>query len=424
MSDDWKSVRLSEHVDIAIGGTPSRAMPVFWAEKPAGHPWLAISDLRSKHIDDTREHISDLGVRSSNVKLIPAGSTVMSFKLSIGRTAIAVKPMYSNEAIAAFLPRSDSVDSAWLYHVLPRSAGTVVTDSAVKGATLNKAKMAEMTVMLPSPAEQQLVAQVLDTLDTTIRLTEAIIEKLKQVKQGLLHDLLTRGIADNGELRPPQSEAPHLYKESVLGWIPKEWVTKRLDEFCTSVADGTHDSPKPAHTGYPLITSKNLRGGRLDLTDSYLIAEADYRAVRARSSVEPGDLLFGMIGTIGSPVIIERGQDQIATKNVGLLRVGGDFRRGRFLRDWLESASIERQLSEAMSGSTQRFIGLGTLRSLLVVEPEVDEIGRVVEAAQLSAARIDSEARCLSKLEITKRGLMDDLLTGRVRVTPLLNAET
>ena len=67
------------------------------------------------------------------------------------------------------------------------------------------------------------IAEILDTLDTTIRQTEAIIEKLKQVKQGLLHDLLTRGIDANGELRPPQSQAPHLYKDSPLGWIPREW---------------------------------------------------------------------------------------------------------------------------------------------------------------------------------------------------------
>ncbi len=69
---------------------------------------------------------------------------------------------------------------------------------------------------------------VLDTLDTAIHETEAIIAKLKAVKQGLLHDLLTRGIDANGELRPPQAEAPHLYKQSPLGWIPKEWETSSV----------------------------------------------------------------------------------------------------------------------------------------------------------------------------------------------------
>ena len=71
--------------------------------------------------------------------------------------------------------------------------------------------------------EQRKIARILDTLDTTIRETEAIIAKLKAVKQGLLHDMLTRGLDENGELRPPQSEAPHLYKDSPLGWIPRQW---------------------------------------------------------------------------------------------------------------------------------------------------------------------------------------------------------
>jgi len=73
---------------------------------------------------------------------------------------------------------------------------------------------------VPPLRQQQAIAEILDTLDTTIRQTEAIVEKLKQVKQGLLHDLLTRGIGANGELRPLQSQAPHRYKESPLGWIP------------------------------------------------------------------------------------------------------------------------------------------------------------------------------------------------------------
>ena len=135
----------------------------------------------------------------------------------------------------------------------------------------------------------------------------------------------------------------------------------------------------------------------------------------------PGDLLFGMIGTVGNPVVIEAGQDQIATKNVGLLRIGGDFCRGRFLRDWLESASIERQLGEVMSGSTQRFIGLSTLRSLFTLEPDANEMVHIVSASHLISLRIDTEHASLKDLEALKNGLMDDLLTGRVRVTPLLD---
>lgn len=90
--------------------------------------------------------------------------------------------------------------------------------------------------------EQSTIARILDTLDTTIRETDAIIAKLKSVKQGLLHDLLTRGLDENGELRPPQSEAPHLYKESALGWIPKEWKVATLDKVLEAIEAGKSPS--------------------------------------------------------------------------------------------------------------------------------------------------------------------------------------
>jgi len=357
------------------------------------------------------------------MKMCRAGDILISVRAPVGAINIADRDYCIGRGLAAI--RVPGMSPTVAAHMV--SAAAPALRRVAQGTTfeaISKTDLASLVVMAPPLEDRETLGRVLDTLDTTIRQTEAIIEKLKQVKQGLLHDLLTRGIDANGELRPPQSQATHLYKDSPLGWIPKEWTVRRLDEYCVSVADGTHDSPKPADSGYPLITSKNLRSGQLDLTDSYLIGEVDYRAVRARSSVEPGDLLFGMIGTVGNPVIIEAGQDQIATKNVGLLRVGGDFGRGRFLREWLESTSVEKQLNEAMSGSTQRFIGLGTLRSLLVLEPDTNEMELIVSAAQLAAARIRTEFSTLSKLRVLKQGLMDDLLTGRVRVTPLLAAPT
>src|SRR5690606_15630262 len=178
---NWPLVRISDLAEINIGGTPSRAAQQFWATKPEGNPWIAISDLKGKYVHDTKEYITDLGAKCSNVKLIEPFTTVMSVKLTVGRTAITTRPLYCNEAISIFSPKNDALSGGWLYHALPRAALSVVTDNAVKGATLNKAKMAEMTVQLPPITEQRKIAQILDTLDTAIRETEALIDKLKAV---------------------------------------------------------------------------------------------------------------------------------------------------------------------------------------------------------------------------------------------------
>ena len=299
MSEVWEKTRIADVVDIQIGGTPSRICPSFWAEKPAGHPWIAISDLKSKFIFDTQEYITDLGARCSNVKLIPSASTVMSFKLSVGRTGITVRPMYCNEAIAIFLPRSEQVNSRWLFHALPMATSTVVTDTAVKGVTLNKAKMSEMVLNLPSPIEQLKIAEILDTLDIAIHKTDAIIEKLKQVKQGLLHDLLTRGVDANGELRPSYEQAPDRYQNSPLGWIPNEWQVLPIEECGEIVTGSTPPSYDPRAWGdkTPFITPADVvENGEIQTAERY-VSERGYRYVRL---LPPQTILVVCIGsTIG-----------------------------------------------------------------------------------------------------------------------------
>src|ERR1700757_3033329 len=101
---DWREVALDQVCRIAIGGTPSRAVPRYWSDAVEGYPWTSIADLKSSRILETKEYISKDGVENSNVKLVPRGTVVMSFKLTIGRTAIADRDLYTNEAIAALTP--------------------------------------------------------------------------------------------------------------------------------------------------------------------------------------------------------------------------------------------------------------------------------------------------------------------------------
>lgn len=136
-------------------------------------------------------------------------------------------PLIASTGFSVVRGRDGVSHPAYLFHSLMSNH---VTAQAVRNAigssypALNDSDVRCLKIFLPSYGEQQRVSQVLDTLGTAIHETEAIIAKLKAVKQVLLHDLLTRGIDANGELRPPQAEAPHLYKESPLGWIPQEWA--------------------------------------------------------------------------------------------------------------------------------------------------------------------------------------------------------
>lgn len=421
---DWREVRISELSTIDIGGTPSRAISAFWVEKPVGHPWISIADLKGKYVFETKEHITALGVRSSNVKLIPANTTVMSFKLTVGRTAITGREMFCNEAIAIFQPKDERLNGQWLYHALPKAATSVVTDTAVKGATLNKAKMAEMTLNLPPLVEQIKIAEILDTLDTAIHETEAIIAKLKAVKQGLLHDLLTRGIAANGELRPPQAEAPHLYQQSPLGWIPKEWNSQELHEMVATDSPITYGVVQPGpeiEGGVPFIRGGDIYGGRILVEQLRTISQRISNGYR-RTKLRGGELLMSLVGYPGEVGIVPIG---LAGANIArqaaLIRLA-DPALASYVMHYLSSKGGKRQILGQSLGSAQQVVNLGDLRTVQIPLPLPDESAEV--ACRIGAAnqRIDQEIGELNKLRKLKAALMDDLLTGRVRVTPLLEA--
>lgn len=271
--------------------------------------------------------------------------------------------------------------------------------------------------------EQDALGKILDTLDNTIRQTEAIIEKLKQVKQGLLHDLLTRGIGANGELRPPQSQAPHLYKDSPLGWIPISWCTATLGEIA-EIRSGTTPARSSSaryycDDGIPWVKTMDLNEGGIQKTSESITAAALRECSCERLPV--GSVLIAMYGgweQIGRTGILHTAA---ATNQAisALIFTSSDLEPEYVLRAvqhgrkrWAGVAASTRKDPNITKSDVQSFrIALPNARS------EQKEIVRIVSAA---LAKITLEIAGLHKMREEKAGLMEDLLTGRIRVTPLL----
>jgi len=187
-STHWPTKRLGNLCDIQIGNTPPRANDSYWGE---GMPWLSIADMaQGKDLVSTKESITQTAIDKRHCKLVPPGTLLMSFKLSVGKLGFARTPMYTNEAIAAISPKEKvNLLPDFLYHALSVIDLLGGTDRAVMGATLNKKKLAELEIPLPPLPEQRRIAAILDKADAIRRKRQQAIRLTAEFLRSVFLDM-------------------------------------------------------------------------------------------------------------------------------------------------------------------------------------------------------------------------------------------
>ena len=196
------------------------------------------------------------------------------------------------------------------------------------------------------------------------------------------------------------------WKETELGLIPNEWEIQNSSIYCTKITDGTHDSPKQVFSGYPLITSKHIKGNSIDFEEAYLISQEDYEAIVKRSKVDQYDLIISMIGEYCGFTYLETSQQvDYATKNVGLFK-NKSKTHALWLKYYLDSPIGKHQLRLRRSGTSQPYISLGSLRSLPILNPKSDITRQsIVNILSCLDAKIENLRRQNETLEQIARSL-------------------
>ena len=136
-------------------------------------------------------------------------------------------------------------------------------------------------------------------------------------------------------------------------------------DYCDRIFDGTHETPKPTQHGRPLITSKNIADGRLEMATAYNISEEDYEEIQRRSYVSQWDVLFSMIGSVGGVYLEKNPEIGYAVKNVGVFSCLDEF-RAKWLYYYLKTATAQKIINNQLSGAVQKFLSLGALRQFPV----------------------------------------------------------
>lgn len=402
------------------GGTPPRNEPAFWH---GNIPWASVKDFKDDQLElrATEEMITSLGLRSSTSNLVPAGIPMVCTRMAVGRCAVSFAPTAINQDVRALYPRK-GVDPRYLTRLissLQKKAESLSVGSTVKG--IRSSDFLAIQAYAAPEGEQGAIARILDTLDTQIQKTEALIAKLKKVKEGLLHDLLTRGIDENGQLRPSPEQAPELYKESPLGLIPKQWKIDKLgSQYLVNVGyvGPVANYSVSADEGVPLLSTANINGGGFVGPVKTYVSHT-FSNENKKSKVQPGDLIIARHGKSGQAAIIPSFINSAQCLNVVIVRKFEE-QEPAIVFHFLSDETFRMRLMQSNSGSVQGVVSTKAIASfpLPCVPPLEQE--KIIKMFGQQQKRISDETYYLHKLKESKLGLMDDLLTGRVRVTSLL----
>jgi type I restriction enzyme S subunit len=289
-----------------------------------------------------------------------------------------------------------------------------------QGSTMKhvtRKELSKFRVIYPtSLSEQKKIARILQTIDRAIEKTEALIEKYQQIKAGLMHDLFTRGIGPDGQLRPPREQAPELYQETPIGWIPKEWEVHSLSYYISYISYGFTNPMPSTDEGPYMVTAANIFNGRVQYeTARHTELTSFIRLLSEKSKPKVGDILLTKDGTLGRLAIVDC--DQICiNQSVAVMRPNGKCDTD-FLLYLLQSEKYQRKMLDDAGGSTIKHIYITVVDKMLVAVPKnPKEQAKVSALANTYSSSLEVERATLEKLEKQKIALMHDLLTGKVPV--------
>lgn len=414
----WRHKPLAQLARIVSGGTPSRYVDEFWLG--GNILWVTPTDITNtpgRFLTNTRERITAKGLSSCGTALLPTGSLLMTSRATLGEIRIALEEVCTNQGFKSLVPNANTW-GPFLYYQMLRNKGRYATFGT--GSTfleVNKRDTEQFQILVPEDlATQQCIAEILSTVDEAIEATRALIAKTRAIKAGLMHDLFTRGVTADGQLRPPRDEAPRLYKKSPLGWIPKEWDASPYADVTDMITVGIVIQPTQYYVdaGVPAFRSANIREDGINPSDLVFISPAS-NALLAKSQVRCGDVLTVRTGYPGTSAVVT---DEFTNANCVdiLISRPAEALNSDFLAAWINSPFGKEQVLRKQGGLAQQHFNVGELRKLIVVLPRPDEQARIVARLRALADRLKREASRVAKYQAIKRGLMHDLLTGRVTV--------
>ena len=422
----WPERALREVGSVTVGGTPSTGVPEYWG---GAIPWMTSGDVHGRLIDDVPTRISGLGLRRSSATIVDPPSIAVALAgqgRTRGTAAYIRCALCTNQSVALLKANLGELDPKYLLNNLSFRYSELRSRSAGGGrAGLTKTILEQLPLPFPPLPEQSKIGEVLSTIDRAIEQSEALIDKQKRIKTGLMQDLLTRGIDEQGNLR---SERSHEFRDSPVGRIPMEWEAVTLGTILRCARGYLQTGPfgsqlhahEYTHEGTPVIMPQDILNGQIS---TRMIARIPKRRAHelGRHRLWPNDVVFSRRGELSRAARIgEREAGWICGTGCFLLRASPNVIDSTWLASVYRHDYVQRQVKTNAVGSTMPSLNNEVMKSLTIALPKPDEQQEIVRRCDAASDSIASSLDQLTKMRALKRGLMEDLLTGNRRVSPLL----
>jgi type I restriction enzyme S subunit len=417
---NWEYRRLADVADVVSGGTPSRDVEAFW--QPSEIEWVTPTDItreKTRTLKEAKEKISQKGLSNSSAKLLPINTVLMTSRATLGEMKVSASECCTNQGFKSLIPRAKT-DVWFLYYQMMRKKPEY--EALGIGSTfleVNKKDTDSFLIEFPPYDQQQKIAKILTTVDNLIEKTQALIDKYAAIKQGMMADLFTRGIDLNGtpdtnpchgQLRPPVEQSPELYKQTELGWVPTEWEVYTFDELADYKNGSSFSADDWKEEGLPIIRIQNLNGSN----------EYNYYQGEVKESwhVLPGDLLFAWSGQKGVSfgARLWGGPEGVLNQHIFKVYENRELLSRKFLY-YLFKINVGR-IEDNAHGFKDSFVHVtrSELTDVAIMLPPFGE-QKIIEDRVLALDNsLSIEEGSLKKYGKLKKGLMQDLLTGKEQV--------
>ncbi|SDW71036.1 type I restriction enzyme, S subunit [Paenibacillus sp. CF384] len=393
---------------IVGGGTPSRKNEGFYE---GNIPWVTVKDLVHHHLDKAQEYITEEAVMKSATNLIPKGTVIIATRMALGKAFINLVDVAINQDLKALIPNKDLIDSEFLLHTIIGNASAIQSmgsGTTVMGIRLEQLK--SLSIFVPKLYEQHKIANMLNSVDSAISKTDAIIEQTEKVKKGLMQQLLTKGIGHTK------------FKQTEIGEIPETWEVNAFGQIFSLIKSGISRRLVPDDVGYPVIRSSNIGNAQLILDDlKYWYFEDDQGVDLKNLILEDGDILVNFINSLAQIgkccLFTKQDRDFIYTTNIFRMRVKPDVLLNRYFHYYSQTTRYETDLQSIVKPAVnQASFTKSDFENLQIGLPPVSEQNKIVEILTSLDDKLTSENLKLNQLLTLKKGLMQVLLTGKVRV--------